>query len=155
MMASFSTLGRDFLSVALFVLHSLVWSDLWSSVSTNCPHVCLRCSFVVLGISLFICCRVGEMGSLDLRSFRALIFSNISAGTGSVLRRCRPEGIWHDAAFRIKVRNIFYHFFAVGSRLLPSVFSISLRYLSQLAFFKLGLCVCVISEVMWSSLVCL
>ena len=33
------------------------------------------------------------MGSLDLRSSRALILSNISTGTGSVLIRCRPEGI--------------------------------------------------------------
>ena len=30
------------------------------------------------------------MGSLDLRSSRALIFSIISAGTGSVLGRCGP-----------------------------------------------------------------
>ena len=32
------------------------------------------------------------MRSLDLRSSRALNFSNISAGTGFVLRRCRAEG---------------------------------------------------------------
>ena len=47
------------------------------------------------------------MGSLDLRSSRALILSNISAGTGSVLIRCRPEGICRDAAFRMMVRKIF------------------------------------------------
>ena len=50
--------------------------------------------------------RAGEMGPLDLRSSRVLIFSNISAGTGSVLRRCRPEGIWCAAAFRMVVRKI-------------------------------------------------
>ena len=51
------------------------------------------------------------MGSLDLRSSCALIFSNISAGTGSVLRRCRPEGIWCDAAFNMMVCKIFSPFF--------------------------------------------
>ena len=48
------------------------------------------------------------MGSLDLRSSRALILS------GSVFIRCRPEGIRCDAAFRMMVRNIFSHFLAVG-----------------------------------------
>ena len=47
------------------------------------------------------------MRSLDLMSSRALIFSNISAGTGSVLRRSRPEGIWCDDAFRMMVHKIF------------------------------------------------
>ena len=51
-MASFSAFGGDLPSIAFIVL---------------------RCSFVVLVIS-FICCRVGEVGSLDLRSSRALIF---------------------------------------------------------------------------------
>ena len=62
------------------------------------------------------------MGSLDLRSSRALILSNISAGTGSVLIRCRPEGICCDAVYRPMVRKIFSHFFwqFVGSRLLLS-----------------------------------
>ena len=36
---------------------------------------------VPLVISLFICYRAGEVGSLDLRPYRALIFYNISAGT--------------------------------------------------------------------------
>ena len=54
----------------------------------------LLCSFVVLVISSFISGRAGEVGSLDLRSSRALIFSNISVGTGSVLIRCRPEEIY-------------------------------------------------------------
>ena len=93
MMASLTTLSGDFPSVAFIVNHSLVGSDLWSSVSTNCHHVCIRCSFVISVISSFICCRAGDVGSLDLRPYRALIFSNISARIGSVLRRCQPEGI--------------------------------------------------------------
>ena len=139
-MASFSAFGGDLPSIAFIVLHSLEGSVLWSSVSTNCLHVFLRCSFVVLVISSFICCRAGEVGSLDLRSSRALIFSNISAGTGSVLIRCRPEGICRDAAFRMMVRKIFSPFWQFGgSRLLLSLSSISLLYRSQFAFFKLKL----------------
>ena len=115
-MASFSAFGGDLLSIAFIVLHSLEGSVLWSSVSTNCLHVFLRCSFIVLVISSFICCRVGEVGSLDLRSSRALIFSNISAGTGSVLIRCRPEGICRDAAFRMMVRKIFSPFWQFDGR---------------------------------------
>ena len=77
---------------------------------------------VVMVISSFICCRAIEVGSLDLRSSRALILSNISAGTGSLLIRCRPEGIWCDAAFRMMVRKIFSPFWLlVGSRLLLSL----------------------------------
>ena len=57
-----------------------------------CFHFCLLCSFVILVISSFISGRMGEVGSLDLRSSRALTFSNISVGTGSVLSRCRAEG---------------------------------------------------------------
>ena len=73
----------------------------------NCLHFCLLCSVVVLVISSFISGRAGDVGSLDLRSSRALNFSNISVGTGSVLIRCRPEGMWCDAALRIMVRKIF------------------------------------------------
>ena len=139
-MASFSVFGGDLPSIAFIVLHSLEGFVLWSSVSTNCLHVFLRCSFVVLVISSFICCRAGEVGSLDLTSFRALIFFNISAGTGSVLIRCRPEGICRDAAFRMMVRKIFSPFWQFdGSHLLLSLFSISLLYRSQFAFFKLKL----------------
>ena len=86
MMASFSAFGGDFPSIALIVLHSLEGSVLWSSVSTNCLHVFLGCSFVVLVISSFICCRACEVGSIDFRSSHALIFSYISTGTGSLLR---------------------------------------------------------------------
>ena len=140
MMASVSAFGGDFLSIALIVIHSLEGSVLWSSVSTNCLHVFLRCSVVVLVILAFICCRAGEVGSLDLRSSRALILSNIPTGTGSVLIRCRPEGICRDAAFRMMVRKIFSPFWQfVGSRLLLSLSSISLQYRSQVAFFKLKL----------------
>ena len=46
------------------------------------------------------------MGSLDLRSSRALILSNISAGTGSVLIRRRPEDIYRDAAFRMMILRL-------------------------------------------------
>ena len=97
---------------------------------------------------MFVCCS-GDLGvhllqggrgggSLDLRSSRALIRSNVSAGTGSVLLRCRPEGICRDAAFRMMVRKIFSPFWQfVGSRLLLSLSSIFLRYRSHFAFFKL------------------
>ena len=97
----------------------------------NCLHVCLRCSFVVLVMSSFICCRAREVGSL------ALIFSNISAGTGPVLIRCRPEGIWCDAAFRIMVRKIFLLFDSKMETVFCSTWPISLRYRSQFAFFRL------------------
>ena len=51
-------------------------------------HFCLLCSLVILMISLFICCRVGEVESLYLRSSFP-----ISVGTVSVLSRRRTEGI--------------------------------------------------------------
>ena len=150
-MASFSAFGGDLPSIAFIVLHSLEGSVLWSSVSTNCLHVFLPCSFVVLVISSFICCRAGEVGYLDLRSSRALIFSNISAGTGSVLVRCRPEGICRDAAFRMMVRKIFSPFWQFdGSRLLLSLSSISLLYRSQFAFFKLKLVRWGMGLIVWS-----
>ena len=88
-------------------------------------------------ISSFICCRAGEVGSLDLRSSRALIFSNISAGTGSVLIRCRPEGICRDAAFRMMVRKIFSPFWQFdGSRLLLSLSSYLLTISVPVCFLK-------------------
>ena len=58
----------------------------------------LLSSFVKLVISSFISCRADLVESLDLRSSRALIVSNISVGTGSVLSRSRPEGMWCYAA---------------------------------------------------------
>ena len=83
------------------------------------------------------------MGSIDLRSSRALIFSNISAGTGSVLRRYLPEGICCDVAYRLMVHTIFF-LNIFGSWLeavcySTSMSTISARYLSQLAFLKLNL----------------
>ena len=137
-MVSFSAFGNDFPSIALTVLHSLQFGRVCLVV--QCPHVFLLCSFAVLVISAFICCRAGEVASLDLRSSRALILSNMSTGTDSVLIQCRPEGICHDAAFRMLVCKIFSLF---GS-LLEAVFCsfyplISLRYRSQFAFFKLKL----------------
>ena len=114
-------------AIALIVLHSLEGSVLWSSVSTNYLHVFLRCSFVVLVISSFICYRAVEVESLDLRLFRVLTLSNISAGTGSVLIRCRTEGICRDAAFRMMVRKIFSPF---GSLLEPSFAQIILYLLT-------------------------
>ena len=119
-------------------IQTFLFKVLWSSVSTNRLHMFLRCSFVVLVISAYICCRAGEVGSLDLRSSRALILSNISTGTGSVLIWCRSEGICCDAAFRMMVLKIFSLFWQfVGSRHLLSLSS--LRYRSQFAFFKLKL----------------
>ena len=139
-MASFSVFGGNFPSISLIVLHSLEGSVLWSRVSTDCLHVFLRCSFVVMAISSFICCKTGEVGYLDLRSSRVLILSNISAGTGSVLIMCRPEGICRDAAFRMMVRKIFSPFYQfVGNRLLFSLSSISSRYRSHFVFLKLKL----------------
>ena len=77
-MASFLAFGGDLPAIALIVLHSLGGYVLWSSVSTNCLNVFLRCWFVVLVISLLIYCRAGEVGSLDLRSSRALLLSTYS-----------------------------------------------------------------------------
>ena len=72
---------------------------------------------------------MGEVGSLDLRSSRALIFSNISVGTGSVLIRCRSKGMWCDAVLRIMARKIFSPFCqSVGSSLLLSLSSAQLVF---------------------------
>ena len=65
MMASFSVFGCDLPSIAFIVLHSLDGSVLCSSVSINCLNVFLRCSFVVLVISSFICCRAGGRGGIS------------------------------------------------------------------------------------------
>ena len=135
MIASFPPLGVD-----LIVLHSFVGSVLWSNVSTNCLHFCLLCSFVILVIPSFISCRVDEVESLDLRSSRALIFSNFYVGTGSVLSRCRPERMWCDATLTIMARNIFSLFWQlVGIRIFLRLSSISLLYQSQFTLFRLML----------------
>ena len=109
---------------------------------TRVAWVCLVCLLLCreegsspVVISSFISCRAGEVESLDLRSSRALIFSNISVGTGSVLRRCRPEGMLCDAALRMMARKIFSPSWQlVRSRLLLSLSSISLLYRSHFAF---------------------
>ena len=102
-------------------------------------------------ISSFTSGREGEVESLDLRSSRALIFSNIFVGTSSVLIRCRPEGMWCDAALRIMARKIFSPFWqSVGSRLLLSLSSISLLYRSQFALFRLMLVRCCIEVIVTS-----
>ena len=93
------------------------------------------------------------MGSLGLRSSCALILSNFSTGTGSVLIRCRPEGICRDPAFRMIVRNIFSPFRQFdGSRLLLSLSSISIRYRSQFEFFKLKLVRWGMGLIVWSAI---
>ena len=72
----------------------------------QCLSPCLSPMFIrCFGDLVVICCRAGEVGSLDLRPSRALMFSNISAGIGSVLRRFRPEGC--DVDFRMMTRRIF------------------------------------------------
>ena len=103
----------------------------------------LRCSFVVLVISSFICCRAGVVLYLAQRSSRALILSNISTETCSVLIWCLPEGICRDAAFRMMVCKIYSPFWQfLGSRLLLSLSSISILYRSPFGLFKLKLVLC-------------
>ena len=81
----------------------------------------------------------------------ALIFSNISVGTGYVLIWCRPKGMWCDAALRIMACKIFSPFWkSVGSRLLLSLSSISLLYQSQFAVFRLMLVQCCIGVIVTS-----
>ena len=68
-----------------------------------------------------------------------------------MLIRCRLEGTWCDAALRIMARKIFSPFWqSVGSRLLLSLFSISLLYRSQFAFFRLMLVRCCIGVIVTS-----
>ena len=121
----------------LYFLHSLEGSVLCSSVSTNCLHVFLQCS---------VCCS-GDLGVYLLQGGRGGIsgYEVVSCShyfqyfrwNGSVLIRCR------HAAFRRMVRKIFSPFWQfVGSRLLLSLSSISLRYRSQFDFFKLKLVRC-------------
>ena len=102
-------------------------------------------------VETFISCRAGEVESLDLRSSRALIFSNISVGTGSVMSWYRPEGMWCDTALRMMVHKIFSPFWQlVGSRILLSLFSISLLYRSHFSLFRLILERCCIGLIVAS-----
>ena len=58
--------------------------------------------------------------------------------SGTVLIRCRPVGMWCDAALRIMARKIFSPFWqSAGRRLLLSLSLISLLYRSQFAFYML------------------
>ena len=121
MISSFSSLGVDLPSIALIVLHSCVMIQRLHKLS---PLLCL---FVILVISSFISGRAGEVESLHLRSSRALIFSNISVGTGTGLIRCRPDGMvlcyfkndlfgsWSEAVFCSACHQSFY---CIGPRLL-------------------------------------
>ena len=68
-----------------------------------------------------------------------------------MLIRCRPEGMWCDAALRIMARKIFSPFWqSVGSGLLLSLSSISLLYRSQFAFLRLMLVRCCIGVIVTS-----
>ena len=64
---------------------------------------------------MFVCCS-GDLVVHLLQSGHGgisrseVILSYIFAGTGCVLIRCRPEGIWCDAAFIMMVRKIFSPF---------------------------------------------
>ena len=129
------SLGRRFTIYCLDSSPQFCRVCLMINVITNCLHYCVLYSFVILVTSSFISGMAGEVESLDLRSSRALIFSNISVGTGSVLSRCRPEGMWCDTALRIMTRKVFSPFWQlVGSHLLLSMSSISLLYRSQFSF---------------------
>ena len=83
-MASFSAVCFNLPSSALIVRYSLEEVDLWSKVSTNVLHLSRLCLFFAWLISSFIYGRVGEVGSRDLRSSRALIISKMSAGKAPV-----------------------------------------------------------------------
>ena len=84
-------------------------------------------------ISSFISGRAGELESLDLRSSRALIFSNISVGIGSVLSRCRPEG----CCVKNNGTQDLFSFLAVGRKPSCSACLQSLLYRSQFSFLRL------------------
>ena len=137
-MASFSAFGGDFLSIALIVFHCLEGSVLLSGVSTNCLHF----------FPMIVCCsgdhvvhllQGGRGGISGSEVTRVLILSNISTGTGSVLIRCRQEGICYVVMLLQNdgTQDIF-SFLAV---LLEAVFAhfISLQYRSQFAFLELKL----------------
>ena len=111
MMASFSTVWKG---LSCGPVSSLTVSMFLSDV-----HLC------VLVMSSFICCRAGEVGSLDLRSSSALILSNISAGTSSVLIWCHPKDICCDAAFRMMVCKSFLLFGSLLEAVLCSVCPLS------------------------------
>ncbi len=125
-MDSFSAVDCDLPSSSLIVRHSFVEPVLLSSVSTNSLHFNFFCAVIALVMSSFICDRAGEVGSSVRSVSRALIIFRISAGTGSVLSLCLPDGIWRDAAFRMMVRKNFSSFWqSEGGGSLLSLSSIS------------------------------
>ena len=132
-MASFSAFGGDLPSISFIVLHSLEGSVLWSSVSTNCLHVFLRCSFVVLVISSFICCRAGEVVSCYhlFQYFRWNWFRINTVSSRVYMSRCCFQ---NDGT-----QDLFSFWQFDGSRLLLNLSSSSVLYRSQFAFFKLKL----------------
>ena len=65
------------------------------------------CSQMRFWMSLFSLGSSGEVRSLLRRSYRLVITSSISAGTGSSCSLCRPVGMWCDAALSGIVRRIF------------------------------------------------
>ena len=136
--ASFSAVRFALPSIPLIVLHSLVKSVLWSMFSTKSLHCFRLCSQMRFWISLFSLGSSGEVRSLLLRSYRVVITSSISAGTGSSWSLCRPVGMWCDAALSRIVRRIFSCLWqSVGRERLLRAVSTSSLYLSQLAFFRL------------------
>ena len=70
------------------------------------PFFCL-CSHMRCWMSLFSLGSSDEVGSLLRRSYRLVITSSISAGTGSSLSLCRPVGMRGNAALSKIVRGIF------------------------------------------------
>ena len=137
-MASFSAVRFALPSIPLIVHHSLVISVLWSKFSTKSLHVFRLCSQMRFWMSLSSLSSSGEVRSLLRRSSHLVITSSVSAGTGSLWSRCRPVGMWCDAALSRIVRMIFSSLWqSVGSERLLRAASTSSLYLSQLAFFRL------------------
>ena len=129
--ASFSAVRFALPSIPLIVLHSLVISVLWSMFSTKSLQFCRLCSQMRFWMSLFSLGSSGEVQSLLRRSYRLVITSSISAGTGSSWSLCRPVGMWCDAALSRIVRRIFSSLWqSVGSERLLRAASTSSLYLS-------------------------
>ena len=72
-------------------------SVLSSKIFKKSPHFCFLCTSWQLK----------RGGSLLRRSYRLVITSSTSAGTGSSCSLCRPDGMWYDAALRRTVQKIF------------------------------------------------
>ena len=115
MIASFSALGVDLPYIALIVLHSFV-----VFMIQHLHKLYPLLSFMFVRYSGDLIVHLWQGGRARV-SGSEVLFSNISVGTGSVLSRCRPEGMFCDAALRMMARKIFSLFWQlVGSRLLRS-----------------------------------